>query len=82
VTFAQSNDALAAYEALDKRSFQGRLLHLLPAVDKHPKPEGEGAKTLKAKRSEDRKAQAGREFNWAMLYMNVRSLFTFGCSSR
>ncbi|EMD35195.1 hypothetical protein CERSUDRAFT_116663 [Gelatoporia subvermispora B] len=77
VTFAQPSSAVAAFEALDKASFQGRLLHVLPAVDRRGKEkEGEGAgdagrkKTLKEERDAKRKASAGREFNWAMLYMN------------
>ena len=47
VTFAKPEDALAAYEQLDKTSFQGRLLHILPAVDRKGKiedAEGEGKK--------------------------------------
>ncbi|KAI0656208.1 hypothetical protein C8Q70DRAFT_1012681 [Cubamyces menziesii] len=74
VTFAKPDYALAAYEALDKTSFQGRLLHILPAVDRKGKAaetEGEGKKrTLKQDREAKRKAVAGKEFNWAMLYMN------------
>ncbi|KAI0370963.1 hypothetical protein BV20DRAFT_1071162 [Pilatotrama ljubarskyi] len=74
VSFAKPEDALAAYEALDKTSFQGRLLHILPALDRKGKEasgEGEGKKrTLKQDREAKRKAMAGKEFNWAMLYMN------------
>ncbi|KAI0706720.1 hypothetical protein C8T65DRAFT_651773 [Cerioporus squamosus] len=74
VSFAKPEAALAAYEALDKTSFQGRLLHILPAVDRKGKVEetdGEGKKrTLKQDREAKRKAGAGKEFNWAMLYMN------------
>ncbi|KAH9476672.1 Multiple RNA-binding domain-containing protein 1 [Psilocybe cubensis] len=74
VTFAKPTDALAAYEALDKRSFQGRLLHILAAVDRKGKPEvqeGEGhKKSLKEEKNQKRKAMAGQEFNWSMLYMN------------
>ncbi|KAI0334194.1 hypothetical protein GY45DRAFT_1243119 [Cubamyces sp. BRFM 1775] len=74
VSFAKPEYALAAYEALDKTSFQGRLLHILPAVDRKGKvdeAEGEGKKrTLKQDREAKRKAVAGKEFNWAMLYMN------------
>jgi len=75
VTFAKPADALAAYEALDKTSFQGRLLHILPAVDRRGKVESEEGKqrTVKGEREAKRKAGAGREFNWAMLYMNVRT---------
>ncbi|KAI8992839.1 RNA-binding domain-containing protein [Trametes punicea] len=74
VTFAKPEFALAAYETLDKTSFQGRLLHILPAVDRKGKEtdaEGEGKKrSLKQEREAKRKAMAGKEFNWAMLYMN------------
>jgi RNA recognition motif-containing protein len=79
VTFKQPTSALSAYEALDKTSFQGRLLHIIPAVDRKGKfevVEGEGKKqTLKDERSSRRKATAGQEFNWSMLYMNVRQAF-------
>ncbi|KAG2051106.1 RNA-binding domain-containing protein [Suillus hirtellus] len=74
VTFKQPTSALSAYEALDKASFQGRLLHIIPAVDQKGKfevVEGEGKKqTLKDERSSRRKTTAGRDFNWSMLYMN------------
>ncbi|KAM5538761.1 hypothetical protein V8D89_007483 [Ganoderma adspersum] len=74
VTFAQAEQAVAAYEALDKTSFQGRLLHVLPAVDRKGRvevAEGDGKKrTVKQDRDAKRKATAGKEFNWAMLYMN------------
>lgn len=66
---------MAAYEALDGNPFQGRLLHVLAAVDRKSKfqvEEGEGKKkTLKEERAAKRKATAGKEFNWSMLYMNV-----------
>ncbi|KAI0776697.1 RNA-binding domain-containing protein [Trametes elegans] len=74
VTFEKPESALAAYEAFDKTSFQGRLLHILPAVDRKGKAadvEGVGKKrTLKQDKEAKRKAVAGKEFNWAMLYMN------------
>jgi len=63
---------LAAYEALDKKSFQGRLLHILGAVDMQGKVEVEGKRGLKDEKAAKRKAAAGKEFNWSMLYMNVR----------
>jgi RNA recognition motif-containing protein len=76
VTFKQPTCALSAYETLDKKSFQGRLLHIIPAVDRKGKFEvvdGEGKKkSLKDEKNTRRKATAGREFNWSMLYMNVR----------
>lgn len=75
MTFAKPTCALAAYEALDRRSFQGRLLHVLAAVDRKGKiqvEEGEGKKkTVKDEKESKRKAMAGRDFNWSMLYMNV-----------
>lgn len=68
---------MAAYEALDKKSFQGRLLHILAAVDRKGKFEvvdGDGKKkTVKDEKAAKRKAAAGKEFNWSMLYMNVRT---------
>jgi multiple RNA-binding domain-containing protein 1 len=75
VTFTQAADALAAFESLDRKSFQGRLIHILAAVDRKPKfeiEEGEGRKkTVKNEKNAQRKAAAGKEFNWSMLYMNV-----------
>jgi multiple RNA-binding domain-containing protein 1 len=74
--FAQPSCALEAYQALDGKSFQGRLLHILAAVDRKSKSvveDGEGKKkTLKAEKFQKQKAAAGKEFNWSMLYMNVR----------
>ncbi|KAJ6536704.1 hypothetical protein DFH09DRAFT_1178549 [Mycena vulgaris] len=74
VTFAKGADALAAYERLDRKSFQGRLVHILAAVDRKAKfevEEGEGRKkTVKGEKNAQRKATAGKEFNWSMLYMN------------
>ncbi len=81
VTFKAAADAVSAYEALDKKSFQGRLLHILAAVDRKPKftvEDGEGKKkTVKDEINAKRKAAAGKEFNWSMLYMNVSSLSSF-----
>ncbi|THH23232.1 hypothetical protein EUX98_g7946 [Antrodiella citrinella] len=73
VSFADPKNAVAAYEALDKKSFQGRLLHILPAVDRRGKPElvdANGKRSLKEEKNVKRKGTAGKEFNWAMLYMN------------
>ena len=79
ITFNRSIDALAAYEALDKKSFQGRLLHILAAVDRKPKfevLEGDGRKKcVKDEKNAKRKAMAGKEFNWSMLYMNVGTFY-------
>ncbi|KAK0477584.1 hypothetical protein IW261DRAFT_1565894 [Armillaria novae-zelandiae] len=74
VTFARAADAVSAYKALDRKSFQGRLLHILAAVDRkgaYQVEEGEGKKrTLKDEKNTKRKAAASKDFNWSMLYMN------------
>lgn len=63
---------------MDRASFQGRLLHVMPAVTRAGKEEadsrdskGDQKKSLKKDREAQRKESAGREFNWGMLYMNV-----------
>jgi multiple RNA-binding domain-containing protein 1 len=74
ISYASPDDAVVAYKSLDKKAFQGRLLHILGAVDRKGKAEvveGEGKSTVKDERMAKRKAAAGKEFNWSMLYMNV-----------
>lgn len=75
VAFSSTSSALSAYESLDKKSFQGRLLHILGAVDRKGgtrAEDGEGKKsTVKGEKDAKRKTGAGKEFNWGMLYMNV-----------
>lgn len=61
--------ALTAYRSADGTTFQGRLLHLLPAVDLRPKPEQ--GPTLKQSRAADLKANADKDFNWSSLYMSA-----------
>lgn len=63
-----------AYRARDGAIFQGRLLHVLPAVDVRPKPAAPA--TLKQQRAEARRATAGKDFNWNMLYMNSDAVAT------
>ncbi|KAI9509908.1 hypothetical protein F5148DRAFT_1183792 [Russula earlei] len=74
VTYVRPEDAVAAFIALDKKPFQGRLLHIIGAVDRNNTAvttDREGkSKSVKEQRSEKRKATAGKDFNWAMLYMN------------
>jgi RNA recognition motif-containing protein len=76
VSFARAEDAVRAYDALDSTSFQGRLLHLLPAVGRAAKSSlrSDSASTLKEERLESRKKNAGQSFSWGTLYLNVRSL--------
>lgn len=75
VTYARPEDAIAAFRALDKKPFQGRLLHVIGAVDRNnsaaTSDRGGNPKSLKEQRSEKRRTTAGKEFNWGMLYMNV-----------
>jgi multiple RNA-binding domain-containing protein 1 len=75
VTYARPEDALAAFRALDKKPFQGRLLHIIGAVDRNSSAatsdRGGNPKSLIDQRSEKRRATAGKEFNWGILYMNV-----------
>lgn len=75
MTFATGTDAVSGYEALDKKSFQGRLLHILPAQDQRrlfQVEEGEMRnKTVKEEKQAKRKSLSSKSFNWSMLYMNV-----------
>lgn len=61
------------------------MLHVLAAVDRKGKiqvEEGDGKKqTLRSERESKRKATAGKEFNWSMLYMNVCCLRQSTCFS-
>nr|CDI56454.1 probable RNA-binding protein [Melanopsichium pennsylvanicum 4] len=72
VTFSDPAHALAAYRAKDGSTFQGRLIHLLPAVNKDAPADTETKKnaTLKQARAEAKKQDAGKDFNWSMLYMS------------
>jgi len=73
--YARPKDAIAAFRALDKKPFQGRLLHIIGAIDRNnstaTSDHGGNPKSLREQRSEKRRATAGKEFNWGMLYMNV-----------
>jgi len=74
VTYVRPEDALASFRALDKKPFQGRLLHIIGAVDRNSTTaeREDKSKSLKEQRNEKRRAAAGKGFNWGMLYMNVR----------
>ena len=74
--------AVNAFSELDMTTFQGRLLHILPAKEK-PQPKGEdllggvnGLKlsSVKKEKEKKRKNLAGNDFNWNSLYMSVSSL--------
>ncbi|KAF8507695.1 hypothetical protein BU17DRAFT_57223 [Hysterangium stoloniferum] len=79
VTYANSADAVSAWEALDGTTFQGRLLHILAGVERRKDAaitEGGKKKSLKEERGEKRRKEAGKEFNWGMLYMNSDAVAT------
>lgn len=70
--------ALKAYEALDMKTFQGRLLHIIPAQEKPPAKEEDilgvnGTKLSAVKKEKEKKRRnlAGNDFNWNSLYMSV-----------
>lgn len=74
----QYKDPLAAKDALDGldgKSFQGRLMHVIPAIRKKHKGLDEFAISklpLKKQQQIQRKAEAASTiFNWNSLYMNV-----------
>ena len=78
VTFLDPQNALRAFEELDKTSLLGRLIHILPAAEKRrdgvqgvEEIDTSGKKSLKSEREKKRKETSNKEFNWSMLYMNV-----------
>ncbi|GAA5917986.1 hypothetical protein JCM6882_004883 [Rhodosporidiobolus microsporus] len=72
VTFRQASDAVAAHASLDGTSFQGRLLHLLPAVGRATRStERPTSTTLKDDRLAERKRASGQTFKWGTLYLNA-----------
>ncbi|KAJ2960379.1 hypothetical protein NQZ79_g4192 [Umbelopsis isabellina] len=69
--------AIKAFQALDQQSFQGRLLHILPAKEKPQAkeesdtgPNGVKLSSVKKQKDSQRKAQAGSDFNWNALFMS------------
>ncbi|GAA5989764.1 hypothetical protein JCM10908_002310 [Rhodotorula pacifica] len=73
ITFVQPADAVTAFKALDGTTFQGRLLHILPAMGRAPKAASgsNDPKSLKQERLELRKQNAGQAFSWGTLYLNA-----------
>ncbi|ANZ77906.1 BA75_04600T0 [Komagataella pastoris] len=74
VKFQDPDQALEAYQALDKQIFQGRLLHILPAQPKkdHRLDEFDIKNLpLKKQRELKKKVDASKSvFSWNSLYMN------------
>lgn len=76
VRYHNPEHAVTAFDAIDGTSFQGRLLHILPAVNHQGRKKADDPdpknRTLKGERAQKRKETSGKDFNWATLYMNVR----------
>ena len=74
VQYVHPESAPKALQAIDGLSFQGRLLHVLPASDKKNKTLSDFEITklpIKKQKALKRKADASRAtFNWNSLYMN------------
>ncbi|KAH7340634.1 RNA-binding domain-containing protein [Rhizoctonia solani] len=77
VSFTDIDSAERALNEMDHASFQGRLLHVMPAVVRTGKEEADSRSmsasqksSLKKDKATKRKEDAGRDFNWGMLYMN------------
>ncbi|CAE6423309.1 unnamed protein product [Rhizoctonia solani] len=76
VSFTDIDSAERALKEMDHALFQGRLLHVMPAVTRAGKEEADSRPSmdkktgLKKERATKRKENAGQDFNWGMLYMN------------
>lgn len=74
ILFNSADDAVEAFKELDGKTFQGRLLHILPAQPKRENKLDEfDLKDLPLKKQRElrRKAEAARQqFSWNSLYMN------------
>lgn len=68
VTFSEPAHALSAFRTADGHTFQGRLLHILPAAQKNEN--ATDPSTLKGKKKQEMKANATKDFNWNTLYMS------------
>ncbi|KAF2139999.1 uncharacterized protein K452DRAFT_327905 [Aplosporella prunicola CBS 121167] len=80
VLFQDPEDAVSAFEALDGRIFQGRLLHILPGAAKRENKLDEftiSKLPLKQQRQIQRKSEAATStFNWNSLYMNADAVIS------
>ncbi|PVV04503.1 hypothetical protein BB560_000995 [Smittium megazygosporum] len=85
VLYVLPEHAVKAFKSSDHQFFQGRLLHIIPADEKPGTKLGEAGKdslggdggeqgSLKKKREEKRKANAGSSFNWNSLYMSTDAI--------
>ncbi|ODQ63330.1 hypothetical protein NADFUDRAFT_72100 [Nadsonia fulvescens var. elongata DSM 6958] len=74
IQFSNAENAVAAYDDLDKQIFQGRLLHILPGQPKREHKLDEfDLRNLPLKKQNElkkRAAAAKQQFSWNSLYMN------------
>ncbi|KAK9332469.1 hypothetical protein V1520DRAFT_334976 [Lipomyces starkeyi] len=81
ILFESGEDACNAYTSLDKQSFQGRLLHILPGQSKRENRLDEfdlAQLPLKKQQALKRKAAAAKnQFQWNSLYMNTDAVVGF-----
>lgn len=68
MTFADPLHALAAFRAADGSTFQGRLLHVMPAVKL--REDTKEPVNVRDKRRQELKAGAAKDFNWSTLFMS------------
>jgi multiple RNA-binding domain-containing protein 1 len=78
ILYMLPDHAIRAFDALDMKTFQGRLMHILPANEKPPQKEedilganGTKLSAVKKEKERKRKSLAGNDFNWNSLYMSV-----------
>ncbi|KAI9850549.1 MAG: Multiple RNA-binding domain-containing protein 1 [Thelocarpon superellum] len=80
VQYDDSKHALEAYRALDGEIFQGRLIHIIPAVPKKESKVDEFALSqlpLKKQRYVRKKMEAASStFNWNAMYMNANAVMS------
>ncbi|KAI8388663.1 uncharacterized protein BYT42DRAFT_560822, partial [Radiomyces spectabilis] len=77
ILFLMPEHAVKAFEDLDMKTFQGRLLHIIPAKEKpQPRedellgPNGTKLSSVKKEKEKKRKDLAASDFNWNSLYMS------------
>lgn len=75
ILFLLPEHAVKAFTELDGQIFQGRILEVLPGKErpKAAEEEGNGNGTFKSQREKQKKKDAGNEFSWNSLFMNVSS---------
>jgi multiple RNA-binding domain-containing protein 1 len=73
VLFLIPEHAVRAFHELDRKTFQGRLLHVLPGKERpSAKPEEGDNDSFKKKKMEKLRAASRKETNWNSLFMSVR----------